>query len=97
MLFMLMAIMKKLGDGSLLAIDGSKIHLPNAPEILTRIRYHKRNVGSSSKIIGRHGYGLAQGCMMFLTRLSLTLVLHLPKAQRKDLALEHIKHTQDGD
>jgi hypothetical protein len=25
------------------------------------------------------------------------LVLHPPRAQRKDLALEHIKHTQDGD
>jgi hypothetical protein len=33
MFFMQMIIMKKLGDGSLLAIDGSKIHLPNAPEI----------------------------------------------------------------
>jgi hypothetical protein len=43
----------------LLAIDGSKIHLPNVPEINEEFGTINFTNGSVQKIIRQHGYGLA--------------------------------------
>jgi len=45
----------------LLAIDGSKIHLPNTPEIVQEFGTIKfeTTVGNNKKITGEHGYALA--------------------------------------
>jgi hypothetical protein len=42
----------------LLAIDGSKIHLPNVPEINGEFCTINFTNGKDKKIIGQHGYGL---------------------------------------
>jgi len=43
----------------LLAIDGSKIHLPNTPEIVQEFGTIKFETTVDKKITGEHGYALA--------------------------------------
>jgi hypothetical protein len=50
-LFMLMEKREKAWGWESTGYIGSKIHLPNAPEIYIRIWYHKRNVGKNNEII----------------------------------------------
>lgn len=83
----------------LLAIDGSKIHLPNTPEIVQEFGTIKfvTTIGNNKKITGEHGYALASVMYDPLNKVVVDACLAPAKAYEVDLALEHIKHTQAND
>ncbi|MEN8220812.1 MAG: hypothetical protein ABFS56_31555 [Pseudomonadota bacterium] len=84
---------------SLLAIDGSKIHLPNTPEIVQEwgtIKF-ETTVGNNKKIIGEHGYALASVMSLPLNKAVVDACLAPAKAYEVNLALEHLEHTQAND
>jgi len=80
----------------LLAIDGSKIHLPNTPEINEEFGTLNFTNGKNKNIIGQHGYGLISVMYDVLNKIVILAVLAPAKAYEVDLALEHIKHTLSG-
>ncbi|MEN8217614.1 MAG: transposase [Pseudomonadota bacterium] len=83
----------------LLAIDGSKIHLPNTTEILDEfgtIKF-KATVGNNKKITGSHGYALASVMYDPLNKVVVDACLAPAKAYEVNLALEHLEHTQAND
>ncbi len=94
---MLMEKREKAWGFRLLAIDGSKIHLPNAPEINDEFGTINGTFGKDKKIIGQHGYGLASVMIDEINKIIIDACLAPAKAYEVDLALEHIKHTQEGD
>jgi len=77
----------------LLAIDGSKIHLPNTPEIIEKYGTIKFET-TVEKIIGEHGYALASVMYDPLNKVVVNACLAPAKAYEVDLALEQIKRTQ---
>ncbi len=80
----------------LLAIDGSKIHLPNTPEINEEFGTINFTNVLNKNIIGQHGYGLISVMYDVLNKIVILAVLAPAKAYEVDLALEHIKHTLSG-
>jgi hypothetical protein len=94
---MLMEKREKAWGFRLLAIDGSKIHLPNAPEINEEFGTINFTNGKNNEIIGRHGYGLASVMYDVLNKIVILAVLAPAKAYEVDLALEHIKQSREGD
>jgi hypothetical protein len=75
----------------LLAIDGSKIHLPNTPEIVQEwgtIKF-ETTVGNK-KITGEHGYALASVMYDPLNKVIIDACLAPAKAYGVDLALKHL-------
>ncbi len=80
----------------LLAIDGSKIHLPNVPEINDEFGTLNFTNSKNNKIIGQHGYGLISVMYDVLNKTIIDACLAPAKAYEVDLALEHIKHTLSG-
>ena len=80
----------------LLAIDGSKIHLPNVPEINDEFGTINFTNSKNNKIIGQHGYGLISVMYDVLNKTIIDACLAPAKAYEVDLALEHIKHTLSG-
>jgi len=83
----------------LLAIDGSKIHLPNTPEIRQEFGTLKfeKTVGKNKKITGEHGYALASVIYDPLNKVVIDACLAPAKAYEVDLALQQLKHTQAND
>ena len=83
----------------LLAIDGSKIHLPNTPEIRQEFGTIKfeTTVGKNKKITGSHGYALASVIYDPLNKVVVDACLAPAKAYEVDLALKQLKHTQAND
>ncbi|TGO02141.1 hypothetical protein PN36_29725 [Candidatus Thiomargarita nelsonii] len=83
----------------LLAIDGSKIHLPNTQEIVQEFGTIKfeTTVGNNKKITGEHGYALASVMYDPLNKVVVDACLAPAKAYEVDLALEQLKHTQAND
>ena len=80
----------------LLAIDGSKIHLPNVPEINDEFGTINFTNSKNNKIIGQHGYGLISVMIDEINKTIIDACLAHAKAYEVDLALEHIKHTLSG-
>jgi len=80
----------------LLAIDGSKIHLPNVPEINDEFGTINFTNSKNNKIIGQHGYGLISVMIDEINKTIIDACLAPAKAYEVDLALEHIKHTLSG-
>ncbi len=83
----------------LLAIDGSKIHMPNSPEIRQEFGTIKfaTTIDNDKKIMGEHGYALASVMYDPLNKVVVDACLAPAKAYEVDLALEHLKHTQAND
>ncbi|MEN8221455.1 MAG: hypothetical protein ABFS56_34970 [Pseudomonadota bacterium] len=92
----------------LLAIDGSKIHLPNTTEIIEELNVassvtsfgtikFEATVGNNKKITGEHGYALASVMYDPLNKVVVDACLAPAKAYEVNLALEHFEHTQAND
>jgi hypothetical protein len=83
----------------LLAIDGSKIHMPNSPEIRQEFGTIKfaTTVDKDKKITGEHGYALASVMYDPLNKVVVDACLAPAKAFEVDLALEQIKRTEIND
>ena len=81
----------------LLAIDGSKIHLPNVPEINDEFGTLNFTNSKNNKIIGQHGYGLISVMIDEINKTLIDACLAPAKAYEVDLALEHIKQSREGD
>jgi hypothetical protein len=87
---------EKIWGFRLLAIDGSKIHLPNTPEIVKEFGTIKfeTTVNNNQKIMGEHGYALASVIYDPLNKVVIDACLAPAKAYEVDVAFEQIKHTQ---
>jgi hypothetical protein len=83
----------------LLAIDGSKIHLPNTPEIVKEFGTIKfaTTVDKDKKIMGSHAYALASVMYDPINKVVVDACLAPAKAYEVGLALEHLEHTQAND
>jgi len=83
----------------LLAIDGSKIHLPNTAEIIQEFGTIKfeTTTCNNNKITGEHGYALASVMYDPLNKVVVDACLAPAKAYEVDLALKPLEHTQAND
>ena len=80
-----------------LSVDGSKIHLPNAPEICKEFGTIDFTNGKDKQVIGQRGYGLASVMYDVLNKIVLDSVIANAKAYEVDLALGHLQHTHPND
>lgn len=80
----------------LLAIDGSKLMLPSTPSVIGEFGEIPYGF-AKSETIGKHAYALASVMYDVLNRIAVDS--HLGKAHdyEVDLALGHLKHTQEKD
>ena len=80
----------------LLAIDGSKVMLPDTADVIEefgQIRY----TGKKAEIQGAHAYGLASVMYDVLNRIAVDSVLGKARAYEVDLACEHLAYTDEND
>jgi len=77
----------------LLAVDGSKIRLPDNDEIRDEFGTIHYSNGKDSEIKGEHPYALASVLYDVLNRVSLTAELAKANAYEVDLAIAHLSHT----
>ena len=80
----------------LLAIDGSKIRLPNTPEIRKEfgtIAYANQN----EEVKGEHSWALASVCYDVLNDIAIDAILAKAHAYEVDLAIDHLKYITPGD
>jgi len=80
-----------------LLVDGSKIQLPNSPEICQEFGTIKFVGGKKKQVTGQHGYGLASVMYDALNKVVLDGIIADAKAYEVDLALGHLQHTRLGD
>ena len=80
-----------------LSVDGSKIHLPNAPEIYEEFGTIEFVNGKTKEVMGQRGYGLASVMYDVLNKVILDSVIANAKAYEVDLALGHLQHTRPND
>ena len=80
-----------------LSVDGSKIHLPNSPEICEEFGTIQFTNGKTSEIMGQRGYGLASVMYDVINKVIVDGVIANAKAYEVDLALGHLQHTRPGD
>ena len=85
-----------LWDERVLTVDGSKIQLPNSPEICQKFGTIKFTKGKN-KQVGQHGYGLAKVLYDVLNKVVLDGIIAKAKAYEVDLARDHLQHTRPGD
>ena len=77
----------------LLAVDGSKIRLPDNDEIREEFGTINYTNGKDSEVQGEHPYALASVLYDVLNRVSLTAELAKATAYEVDLAITHLAHT----
>lgn len=80
-----------------LSIDGSKIKLPNTPEICREFGTLSYTNGKDDTIKGYHAFGLASVMYDVLNKVILDSVIANVKTSEADLALGHLQHTCPGD
>jgi hypothetical protein len=80
-----------------LSVDGSKIHLPNVPEICEEFGTIQFVNGKTKEVMGQRGYGLASVMYDVLNKVVLDSVIANAKAYEVDLALGHLQHTCPND
>ena len=80
-----------------LAIDGSKIVLPNTKNVREEFGTIAYSNGKDSEIIGEHPYALASVLYDVLNRVAIDAHLGKARAYEIDLAVEHLAHTQAKD
>ncbi|BCG65167.1 MAG: transposase, IS4 family [Methyloprofundus sp.] len=80
-----------------LAIDGSKVVLPNTEDVREEFGTISYSNGKDSEIIGQHPYALASVLYDVLNRVAIDARLGRARAYEIDLAVEHLAHTQAKD
>ena len=81
----------------ILAIDGSKIRLPNTPEIVQTFSTMAYSQGEGSDVQGEHPFALGSILYDVLNRVALDATLDKANAYEVDLAIAHLAHTQCHD
>ncbi len=81
----------------LLAIDGSKLRLPDSHEIQEVFGTIKTTNGKDHQIIGKPAHGLASVCYDVLNRMVIDSQLGGAQAYEVDLAVKHLPATQTHD
>jgi hypothetical protein len=81
----------------LLAIDGSKLRLPDSCEIQEVFGTIKTPLGKDNQIIGKHAHGLASVCYDVLNKIVIDSQLGKARAYEVDLAVLHLPATQTHD
>lgn len=80
-----------------LAVDGSKIVLPDNKAIREEFGTIAWTSGKTAEIQGERPYALASVLYDVLNRVALDATLGKAKAYEIDLAVEHLSHTRAGD
>ena len=80
-----------------LAVDGSKIVLPDTPEVREEFGTIAWTNGKTSEIQGERPYALASVLYDMLNRVALDAALAEAKAYEVDLAVAHLAYTRAGD
>ena len=80
-----------------LAIDGSKIVLPNTQNVRDEFGTINYSNGKDSEIIGQHPYALASVLYDVLNRVAIDARLGKARDYEIDLAIEHLAQTQAKD
>jgi Transposase DDE domain len=80
-----------------LAIDSSKIRLPDSREIQDAFGTINTTNGKDSQIVGCHAHGLASVCYDVLNRIVIDSQLGGARAYEVDLAVRHLPATQAND
>lgn len=84
-------------DFRVLAIDGSKLVLPDNEAIREEFGSIAWTNGKDAEIQGERPYALASVLYDVLNRIALDATLGKAKAYEIDLAIEHLRHTRVGD
>ena len=79
------------------AVDGSKIVLPDSEEVREEFGTIAYSGGKSSEIEGERPYALASVLYDVLNRVALDAVLGKARAYEVDLAVAQLMHTRPGD
>ena len=88
---------KKFWGKRILAIDGSKIRLPNTQEICDTFGTIAYSQGLDSDVQGEHPYALGSVLFDVLNRVAIAATLAPANAYEVDLAIAHLAHTQRDD
>lgn len=80
-----------------LAVDGSKLILPNTKGVREDFGTITYSNGKDSEIQGKHPYALASVLYDVLNRISIDARLGKARAYEIDLAVEHLAYTQTND
>lgn len=80
-----------------LAVDGSKLVLPNTEAICKEFGTIAWSNGKTAEIQGERPYALASVLYDVLNRVALDATLGEARAYEIDLAVGHLLHTRDGD
>lgn len=81
----------------ILAIDGSKVILPNTEDVRKEFGTIAYSNGNNSEITGQHPYALASVLYDVLNRVAVDARLGKARAYEIDLAVEHLAHTKEKD
>lgn len=81
----------------LLAVDGSKIALPDNQELRDEFGTLSWKNGKEHEIQGERPYALVSVLYDVLNRIALDATLNKAKAYEVDLAIAHLAHTKAGD
>ena len=80
----------------LIAVDGSKIRLPDTPEIRKEFGT-SRVANQSGADLGEQPWGLASVCYDLLNEISLDAILAHGRAYEVDVAIKHLPYLQTND
>ncbi len=80
-----------------LAIDGSKVVLPNTKNVREEFGTISYSNGKNSEIKGKHPYALASVLYDVLNRIAIDARLGKARAYEIDLAVAHLAHTKEKD
>jgi hypothetical protein len=81
----------------ILAVDGSKVVLPNTKDVREEFGTIAYSNGKNSEIKGKHPYALASVLYDVLNRVAIDARLGKARAYEIDLAVEHLAHTKEKD
>jgi hypothetical protein len=84
-------------DFRILAVDGSKLVLPDTEAIREEFGTVAWTNGKTAEIQGERPYALASVLYDVLNRVALDATLGKAKAYEIDLAVDHLPHTRPGD
>lgn len=80
----------------LLAVDGSKVMLPNTPEVIEEFGQISYSI-KKKRVRGKHAYGLASVLYDVLNNVAIDSVLAPAKSYEVNLAINHLYKTRDRD
>lgn len=80
-----------------LAVDGSKVMLPNNKETCAAFGTIRYTNGKNKQLLGEHCYGRASVLYDVLNRIAIDATLASIKSYEVDLAIAHLQHTTASD